>query len=191
MKLTRTQTFAHFTATLVTVYVPRSYCKFMLKKIVLLKEEAYQGEFRTWPCDFKRYFVCKRGIAPSVYWDAAAVLQQPPEKHYQQTSYHFSCPAAELLQLAPHVRYQPAHLTWTPAWEMNWKFLRKSGVTDVQIWLFLRRMSIQQEIQEVNWVLATSCSARAWGSNNSIALWRRNEVLIETLFFPFLLCFLQ
>lgn len=157
----------------------------LLKKIVLLKDEAYQNEFRAWPCDFKRYFVCKRGIAPSVYWDAA-VLQQPREKHYQQTSYHLFCPAAELLQLAPHVRYQPAHLTLTPAWEMNWKFVRKSKEvwcdrrSDMTVW---DGCQSNTEIQEVNWVLATSCSARAWGSNNSIALWRQHEVLTETLFF--------
>lgn len=68
------------------------------------KEQAYQREFRARPSDFKRYFVCKGGMPPSVYWDAAADLQQPSEKHYQQPSHHLSSPAAELLQPAPHVR---------------------------------------------------------------------------------------
>lgn len=74
------------------------------KTTVLLKEESYQREFSARPGDFERDFVCKGGIPPSVCWDAAADLQQPPEKHHQQPNHNLSCPAAELLQPAPHVR---------------------------------------------------------------------------------------
>lgn len=71
--------------------------------MVLLKEETYQREFSTRPADPEGDFVRERGIPASVRRGSAADLQPPAEKQHQQPEHSPSCPAAELLQPAPHV----------------------------------------------------------------------------------------